>query len=215
MLRNDLGNHRVGGHRSGQNLDRQAGISAQLFDRMNNLLDAFLAKIDGGKHFIFGHFPGKPLDHCDGMLGAGNNEIKIAFLKLLVGRHDDELAIDPPDPHARGGLQKRQMRQMQGSAGSDQAQDIRIVFAVRRQGAEQYLHLVEIVGGKQGADGPVDQPGGERLLQAGTGFALDVTARELASGVGFLAVIHREGEKIATGIDLTFHRSGQNHGFAH
>ena len=60
------------------------------------------------------------------------------------------------------------------------------------------LHFVEVAGGKERADGPVDQARGQDFLGGGPAFALDEAAGELAGGVGFLAIIDDEREEIPT-----------------
>ncbi len=61
------------------------------------------------------------------------------------------------------------------------------------------LHFVDVVGGEERADGPVDEARGEDFLGGRPAFALDEAAGELAGGVGPLAVIDQEGEEVAAG----------------
>ena len=49
---------------------------------------------------------------------------------------------------------------------------------------------------KQWTDGPVDEARGKNFLLGWAAFAFEVAARELTRRGGFLAVIHREREKI-------------------
>ncbi len=109
----------------------------------------------------------------------------------------DQFAADPADADGAGRLQERDLRQVQGGAGADHAEDVGIVLPVGRQGAGHDLDFVEVAGREERADGPVDQAGGEDFLGGGPAFALDEAAGELAGGVGLFAVIDGEGEEIS------------------
>ena len=50
--------------------------------------------------------------------------------------------------------------------------------------------------GEKRSDGTVDQAGGENLLGGGSAFPLDEAAGELAGGVVFLSIVHREREEV-------------------
>src|SRR5262249_25814621 len=134
-------------------------------------------------------------DHGDGVAGAGNYEVQVALLHLRVGRHDDELVADAADADGARDLEKRDRRDVQGGAGADHAQDVRIVFAVKRERGPHDLDFAEVVRGEQRADRPVDEPAGENFLGGGSAFALDEAAGELAGRVSLFPVIDDQGEE--------------------
>ena len=51
--------------------------------------------------------------------------------------------------------------------------------------------------GNSGRSGPVDEPRRDRLALGGARLALEETARDLAGGVGLVAILHEEREEIA------------------
>ena len=71
-----------------------------------------------------------------------------------------------------------------------------------------------IAGGKERADRPIDEAGGQDFLGGGPAFALDEAAGELAGGVGLFAVIDDEREEIAAFVGLAFDGGHERHGVA-
>ena len=103
----------------------------------------------------------------------------------------------------------------QGGGGADDGEDVRIVFSVRAQDDALDLDFVEPAFGKEGANGAVGQAAGEDFLFGGAAFALEITARELAGGGRFLAVIHRQREEFLAGFGLAGgHGGDEDDGFA-
>ena len=46
-----------------------------------------------------GDLVGARLDHQDGLVGARHDEVEVGLEQLLLGRVDDEVALDLADPH--------------------------------------------------------------------------------------------------------------------
>ena len=145
---------------------------------------------------VFGQFASEAFDHGDGVARAGHDEVEIALFHLRVRRHDDEFAVDAADADGGRRLQKRNRRDVQGGAGADHRQHVGIVLLVGGQDVGHHLHFVEIAGGEERTDGPVDQPRGQDFLGGRPAFALDVAAREFAGGGGFFAVLDAQGEEV-------------------
>ncbi len=103
---------------------------------------------------------------------------------------------------------------MQRGAGADHAQHVGIVLIVERHGGGHHLHFVDVARWEKGADGTIDQAGGQDFLGGGPAFALDEAAGKLAGGIGFFAVIDDEGKEIATGDGRPFARGGKGPGIA-
>ena len=110
----------------------QPGLDAQLLDQVDDLANLLVAKEDRQGHVVLGHFAREAFDHRDRVLGAGDDQIEIAFLHLRHGRHGDEFAADSADADGAGELQEGDVRDVQGGRCADHAQDIGIVLAVER-----------------------------------------------------------------------------------
>jgi hypothetical protein len=77
------------------------------------------------------------------------------------------------------------------------------------------LDFVEPALGEEGADGAVDDAGGEDFLFGRASFALEVAAGEAAGCGGALAVIDGQGEEFLAGLRLGGGDCGDQHdGFA-
>ena len=106
------------------------------------------------------------------------------------------------------------MRDVQGGAGADQAENVRIVFQVRRHDRSHDLDFILVAGGEQRPNGPIDEPARQNFLGGGPAFALDKAAGELSSGVNLLAVIAGQGEEIPPFNGVAFDHRSQGHGVA-
>ena len=149
--------------------------------------------------FVLDHLAGEALDHADGVLRAGDDQVEFALLHRGAGRHHDQLAVHAAEADRRVRLQGRDLGDVQRGARADHRQDVRVVLAVGREDRAVDLDFVEVIDGEQRAGGAVDHPRGKRLFGARAGFALDEAAGELTGGVGPLAVLHLEGEEGAAG----------------
>ncbi len=99
--------------------------------------------------------------------------------------------------------------------GGIDADHIGIVFLVGGEDQRDHLGLIAETIREERTDGAVDLAAGQNFFFAGPAFALDEAAGDAAAGVGVLAVIDGEGEKIDAfpGIGRG-DCSGQNNGFA-
>ena len=78
------------------------------------------------------------------------------------------------------------------------------------------VHFIEKAFREQRADRAVDQAAGERLELAGAAFALEEAAGDLACGIAFLQVIHRQGKEVLASFALgAGDHGGQHHGAVH
>ena len=71
-----------------------------------------------------------------------------------------------------------------------------IIFFVRGHDQGNHLGLIAEIFGEHGANGAVDLAAGKNLTLAGTALTLDKAAGNASTGIGVLAVIHGQGEKI-------------------
>ena len=173
-----------------------AGLRHKLFNRRNNLFDFTMAEFDRVNNELFAHFFRSALHHHDAVLGADDHDVQRALMTLRIGGIDNELIVHTAHAHRANRSAERDIRERERRAGAIDADDIRIVFLIRREDERDDLRLVAEAFRKERADGTVDLPRGQDLFLAGTSFALDEAAGDAAAGVGVLAVIHGEGKEI-------------------
>ena len=78
------------------------------------------------------------------------------------------------------------------------------------------MHFVVEAFGEQRANRAVNQAAGERFVLRRLGFALEKAAGDLAGGIGFLNVVHRQREKVLARFGrFGSHHSGEHHGAVH
>ena len=81
-------------------LDRDlllAGLRGQLLHRADELLDLGVGDVERVEHLGLGDAVGAALDHQDRVLGAGDDQVHLEVLVLLLGRVDDEVAVELAD----------------------------------------------------------------------------------------------------------------------
>ena len=160
----------------------RANVAMGLFERL--------------QHAVLGHLAGKALDHEHGRGAAGNNEIEIALLELVLRGERDELAIHLRDPHAAQRAAEGKRRDTQRRRCAHHAEDVGVVLAVAGEHLRLNLHFVEKTLGKQRANGPVHKPAGERLLHRGTALTLEKAPGKLAGGGHALAVVAGQRKEV-------------------
>ena len=90
---------------------RLAGVLRERVNRVDDALDGGVAGLERLHDFFFGDFLRAGFDHHEAVLAAGDDQIERALLPLLVGRIDDELAVDLADAHAGDRLLERDARE--------------------------------------------------------------------------------------------------------
>ena len=167
--------------------DQRTGLLA---GKIKGLLEVLLGKLVGGT-----------LDHDHLLAVSDVNEIEITLLALGVGGIGKELTVDATDADRGDRLLKRNVRDAEGGRGSVNGEDVGINFAIRGEEDADDLRIVEVVLREEGAERTVGHACGQNLLLAGTALALEVSARELAYGGGFLLVVDGEREEILPLLD--------------
>ena len=163
---------------------------------------------------IFGNFEGAGFDHDDRLVGAGHDQVHLA--ELLIGDRwvHDELAVEQTDAHAGDRVHERNLGDVQGSRGGSDADHVGIIFAIGGENLGDDLSFVRPAFGKQGAQGAVGQTGGQNFLFRGASFALEKSSGNLARGVGELAVVDGQRQKVFVGCFRIHAGRGQHDGVA-
>ena len=188
-------------------------IAHQFVDGVDGNLALLVAIDHRAQHDFFGQLFGFGFDHQHSGFGAGNDQIHLAVLAGGLAGVEHVFAIDVTHAGRANGAVKGNAGHRQRCAGGDHGGDVGIDFGVQRNGVDDHMHFVVEAFGEQRANRAVDQAAGQRFQLRRLGFALEEAARNLASGVGFFDVVHRQGEKVLPGLGgFRGHHGGQHHG---
>ena len=145
---------------------------------------------------VLGKLLGLRFDHHDGVVGAGDDEVELAFLDLVLGRVEDIFAVGIAD--AGGGDRAHERDSGEGESGGsgDHRDDVGLVLAVIGQDLGDHEDLVVEALGEERADRPVDEAAGESLLLGGAALALEKAARDAPGGREFFLIVDGEREEI-------------------
>ena len=176
-----------GGGGGGDFLDEGIDRGVRLHGDLHGLDNGFL-----------GNLAGAGLDHHDGVLRAGDDEVEVAFGGLGEGGVDHVLAIDAADADAADGAVEGDVANAEGRAGADGDERVGLVLAVGGEGGGDDLDLVAEALGEERAQAAVGQAHGEDAIGGGAPFATGEAAGDLADGVEALFVIDGEGEEVDT-----------------
>ena len=76
------------------------GDFGELDDRVDDRLEALVAEHDGAEHDVFGEFLGFGLDHQNGGVRAGDDQVELRLLHLVDMRVEHVFAVDVADARA-------------------------------------------------------------------------------------------------------------------
>ena len=114
----------------------------------------------------------------------------------LLGRVDDEVAVELADPDRADVRGDRDRRDRQRRGGAVHREDVVGVDLVDRHRHRDQLGLVVPALGEERADRPVDHARGQRRLLAGFALATEERAGDLARGVHALLDVDGEGKEV-------------------
>ena len=166
------------------------------------------------EHFVLGHFAGKALDHAHGLFAAGDDQVEIALLQVVLRGERYPLAIDAAQPYGGDRSLERQRRDAQAGTGTVHGQHVGIVLTIAGNDEGLDLHFVVEPFGKQRTNRPIDQTRGERLFHGRATFALQEAAGKLAGRGGALAIVAGEREEIDARSRGAGGGGNQDHGLA-
>ena len=104
--------------------------------------------------------------------------------------------VNVSDADCADGTVEGDVRERERAAGAVDAEHVGIVFLVGRVDERDHLGLVAEGLREERADGAIDLARGENFFLGGAAFALDEAAGDASAGVGELAVLDGEGEKV-------------------
>ena len=171
-------------------------LAGELELRRAELLDLAVRDVERVEHLGLGDLVGARLDHQDGLVGARDHEVEVGGELLLLGRVDDEVAVDLADPHRADGRRERDVGDHQGRRRAVHREDVVRVVVVDRQRDRDELRLVAPALREERAQRAVDHAGDQRRLLAGAALALEERAGDLAGRVHPLLDVDRERHEV-------------------
>ena len=170
---------------------------------------------DGAEHDVLGQFLGFRLNHQNGVLRAGDDEVEARFIHLVEMRVEDVFAVDVADASAADRAHERNAGERQRCRRGNHRQDVGIVFEVMLDDRDDDLRVVLVAFREKRADRAVDQAGNEGFVFARTSFALEVAAGDLAGCIGLFLVVDGEREEVLARLRrLGRNDGGKYHGLA-
>ena len=173
-----------------------ADLFLDLFDERALLFDLFMPEQDGADHIFVGNFLRARFDHHDGVFRSGKAQSDRALFALGIVGVDDVFTVYHPYLHRTRRSRPRDI----GNAQSDRAAEHRERFGgnVRidgKRGRDDHDVVVQPLREK-GANGAVDEAGGEYPLIACPALALFKAARDLADRIHLLFEVDLQREKV-------------------
>ena len=173
-----------------------ADLLGEFADSGSDFLRVAVGEFDCLHHVRLGDLLAGAFDHDQVLLVADVNEVEIALFALGVRGIDDEFAGDAGDAHCGDRTVPRNIGNTQGRGRTVDREHVGIIFGIGAEQDPDDLRVVVKAFGEQRATWAVDHAGGEDFLLRGPSLALEVAAREFASGRRFFAVVNREREEI-------------------
>ena len=192
------------------------GFLYQLIDRRNNRLHMIVAVDHRTEHDFFRQDVSFRLNHQNGRLRSGNNEVKLAALELGQRRVEYVLAVDVADARCANRSVKRDTRDGHRGRRADHCGNVRVNFRIERHHHRHDLYFVVEAFREQRTQRTIDQTRGQRLFFRWTSLTLEETARNLACGIGLFDVINCQRKEILARLDrLVANHADQHDGVIH
>ena len=174
-----------------------------------------LPEPDRVQDLALGDFARARFDHHHLGGAADHHQVETAALHLLVGGVQDELAVDETDAHGGDRGREGDIGDVQRRRGAGDRQDVGVVGEIGREHQGDDLRLAGPALREERPDRSVDQARRQGLLLVRAALAFEEAARDLAGGIGVLAVIdgqRQEGDALL--LAPVRGRGHQDHGVA-
>ena len=160
--------------------------------------DGLLAKGHGCEHVLLAYLVSGGLEHGDEVGRAGELEVEVGEVALLVGGVHDELAGlgVAADAHAGKRTLEGHAADGEGRACGHDADHVDGVDLVGHERRGDNLDLVAEASREARAQRTVNHAGRERCLLRGTGLTLEVATGDATHGVHLLDEVDREREEV-------------------
>ena len=174
------------------------------------LLDRGVGDVESVEDLGLGDLVGARLDHQDGLLGAGDDQVERRLEQPLLVGVDEEVALGVlADAHGADGRREGDVGDHERGAGAVHGEDVVGVLVIDRHRDRDQLGLAPPALGEERAQRPVDHAGGEGGLLAGAALAAEEAAGDLARGVH--ALLHVDGQREEVDVAGIARRRGAQH----
>ena len=190
-----------------------ANRSSHFVDGVDHGLHLLVAEHHCAQHDVFRQLLRFGFHHQYRFRRTGDHQIHLRLDQFILGRVQHILAVEVTHARCADGAVERDAGDRQRGGSADHGGNIGIDLRIGRHHGRHDLHFVVETFREQRTQRTVDQARGQDLLFAGTAFALEETAGDLARSVGALLIIHGQREKILVGFGiLASHHGDQHHG---
>ena len=173
-----------------------ADLGDHLVDQGHLLLIFLMGHADGLEHHVVGHLVGAGLDHDHLLAGGHNGHVQIADLALLADGIEHQLPVHQAHLQSAHGAVPGNVGDGQGGGGADEAADLGGAVVVHAHDGAHNGHVVAEVVREQGADGAIDDAGGQNALLAGAALPAVEAAGDAAHSVQLFLKVHAQGEEV-------------------
>ena len=166
-------------------------------------------------HRLLADLVGLSLNHHQGILFSGHDQVHVTLLGLLHRRVHDKLSVDARHAHLSNRPLERRPRKHESCGGAYARHHVGVVF---RSGRDDEVYEVDIVVKpvrKQGADGPINEPRRKGFLISWASLPLNKPARHLPSSGKLLTVVHSQREEVRLLHRVADCGGGEHHGVSH
>ncbi len=175
---------------------RLAHLPGKIADGGANLFDFLMAELDGLDHRLFRDLARAGFDHHDAFRRSHHHQVEIAIAPLGIGGIDDEVSVHLADAYCADRAMERNVGDAECDGSAVNARDVGVVLSIRGEDHRNYLRFAAEAFGKQRPDRPVNLAAGQNFALARPPFALDKAAGNSSRGIGVLAVVNRQREKV-------------------
>ena len=188
-----------------------AGLFGELDLELDEGLNGLEAEVQRVEHVVFARLVGLALDHDDGVLGAGDDDVDVAEGALRPGGVGDELALDAADADCGDGAREGCVAQHQRGGGAGDGEDVGVVLTVVGDDLRDDLDFALETLGEEGAEGAVREAAGEDFSLGELTLTTLESAGDATAGVELLDVLHAEREE-AGGLLVGTNAGGDENG---
>ena len=173
-------------------------FSNHLINQSDDGLVNIMSGIDSFDHLIIRDQVTSALDHDDLITGRCNSKLHIAFIPILHGRVDDELAISHTNLSHSTRAIERNIRDTGCHSGTDHSYKLRT--ALRVYGHYHIIkgYVISIILGEKRTHRTIDNTCGKHGIIGSLTFSLLETTGHSADGVELLFIFNRQREEVDT-----------------
>ncbi len=188
------------------------GLLGEADDRLDHRLEMTVAEHHGAEHDLLGQLLRFGFHHQHRVLGAGDDEVEIAFGHLVDLRIEDVFVVDEADPRRADRAHERRAGERQRRRRRHHGEDVGAVLLVVRHGGHDDLGVAAPAVGEQRADRAVDQARHQRFALARPSLALEIAAGNAARGEELFLVVAGQRQEIDAFLRLLRRDDGGEHG---